>query len=92
MENTTSYIYKKIIKCITEISEETKEINNNTLLNQVGIDSLKYVELVLLLEEEFNLEIKDSDLTIDNFETVEKIAKLVSDYMKSEQNEKIETL
>lgn len=71
----------KIIKnLIYTLIENEKEIDNDTLLNEVGIDSLRYVELVLVLEEEYSIQIEDEDLIIENFETIDKIIDLINSY------------
>jgi acyl carrier protein len=41
------------------------------------LDSQKFVELVLHIEEEFNVQIGIEDFEIENFGCVEKIAKLI---------------
>jgi len=55
---------KKIIEVIRErlmVSEKT-EINEDTrLIEDLGADSLDLVDLVMALEEEFDIEIPDED-------------------------------
>jgi len=55
--------------------------DSNTDLMEAGLlDSLAFVELLLLLEHEFGMEITVDNLEIDNFRTVAKIAQLVIDH------------
>jgi acyl carrier protein len=42
------------------------------------VNSLFALQLVTWIEKEFGVEIKDEDLDIDNFNTIEAIANLVS--------------
>jgi acyl carrier protein len=41
------------------------------------VDSLEIVTLVSLIEEEFGIEIRSEDLTLDNFATIASIARFV---------------
>ena len=67
---------KKVIaeKLSVEISEIVPEAS---FINDLGADSLDLVELIMSMEEEFDLEIEDSD--------AEKLMKVqdVLDYVKS---------
>jgi len=67
------------------ISEEILFEDNSTgltdetpLLNGV-MDSLGLMQLVAFLEEEFDVEIDDADMTADHFRTVNDIEHLVSE-------------
>lgn len=67
---------KEII--IEQLGVDAKEVNNQaSFVNDLGADSLDTVELVMALEEEFNLEIPD--------EEAEKIQTVVQaiDYIKA---------
>lgn len=57
---------------VHELEEVTKEAN---LFEDLGADSLDYVEMVFLLEEEFDVEIADNDL--DKVKTVNDILELL---------------
>ncbi|MFC1745705.1 phosphopantetheine-binding protein [Candidatus Riflebacteria bacterium] len=51
--------------------------NDSSLLDSGIIDSLSILKLVNEIEEEFNIEIDENDLEIENFETLNKIAELI---------------
>jgi len=42
------------------------------------MDSLGLMQLIAFLEEEFDVEIDDADVTVDNFRTVGDIERLVT--------------
>ena len=72
-------INKEIKKLVNDCVEE--KINEETDLIQLGIDSLMTVELVLGLEEAFDIEFDDSDLEMENLKSVRDIVTLVNEYV-----------
>ncbi len=53
-----------------------------TLKDDLGIDSLGIVELLTDLEDEFNIEIDESDLDPAKLQTVENLYELVEKYLE----------
>ena len=51
---------KKIIVDLLQVSEDSVTTESN-FIDDLGADSLDIVELVMALEEEFNIEIPDTD-------------------------------
>ena len=66
---------KKVLCNITGIKEQ--DIQLDMKLSELGIDSLKNVELAITLEDELNIQFDDSLLIQKNFETVESLIRLV---------------
>lgn len=81
-----SSIKVEVIKIIKNIikSCEGIEIHENTLLEDLGIDSLKFVEMVLEIESHFEFQFDDEMLLIKEFPNVESIIK----YIKVKKGEK----
>lgn len=52
-------------------------LGNTDLLRDRGFTSLMFVELILLLEREFNMEVLDEEIGPGRFSTVERIADYV---------------
>ena len=52
-------------------------LSNKDLLRDKGFTSLMFVELILLLEREFNIEVLDEEIGPGRFSTVERIADYV---------------
>ena len=73
----------EIIKIIASISilEET-DIGEEDTLSNIGIDSLKAVELIIALEDGFRITFEDSDLDPARLTTVKSIIDLVEKYLK----------
>lgn len=43
------------------------------ILSEIGIDSLGFMEVVVCVEEEFDITVADEDLAMERFETVESL-------------------
>jgi len=72
-------VFEKIKTIIADelgIEEDTIEVNSN-LAEDLGADSLDAVELIMAIEEEFDIEIDDSSAT--KIKTVQDIV----DYLES---------
>jgi acyl carrier protein len=62
---------------LPEAPPEESLLPDDTLV-ELGIDSLKLVELILGLEESFQIVIPDDDIVAANFDTVGSVSLLVS--------------
>jgi acyl carrier protein len=56
----------------------TRPVSSDDSLAKAGLTSLDTVRLVLLVEDEFNIEIPTSELTIENFRSISTISLLVT--------------
>lgn len=76
---------KDVIATISSV--DTKEIELGDSWKDIGIDSLRLVELIVALEDKFSIKIKDSELNPQNLNSVETIVELINKYMdKKEKN------
>ncbi|MGH2701170.1 MAG: phosphopantetheine-binding protein, partial [Actinomycetota bacterium] len=57
--------------------EENVSLDDGTRLLEGVLDSLALMQLVAFLEDEFEVEIEDADITKDNFSTIADIRSLV---------------
>lgn len=73
---------KKLIEIIAEQLgvDESKIDDDSNLVNDLGADSLDTLELVMTLEEEFKVEISDSEA--EKLETVADIEKFINEHLK----------
>jgi acyl carrier protein len=69
-----NYIEKNILA-------EGVQIDANTNLKQVGIDSFSTVEIILFIERRFGVSIPDEKLVPDNFKTIQSLASTVVELM-----------
>ncbi len=76
---------EKIITLLNQLLEDSQiepitEESVNTPLSDLGFDSLKFIQFVLLIEETCGIEILDSDLLMENFATVDQILQTLEKY------------
>jgi acyl carrier protein len=60
------------------LGDEHASLGEDTPLLDGAMDSLGLMQLVAFLEEEFDMELEDDQITSDNFRTVNDIARLIS--------------
>ena len=72
----------KIVNEIKKLVNNGIDVNitEETSIVELGIDSLMTVELVLGLEDAFNIQFNDSDLEMENLRNVRDIINLVNKY------------
>lgn len=56
---------------------EERMLGDELQLANLGIDSIKYVELLVLLEDKLNMVFDESDLGIDSLRTIGDLAALI---------------
>lgn len=75
-ELKTRYTIKKYIA--RSASMDVGEIDDDMLIFDKGLlDSMGLLFLIDFIKEEFNVEVKDDELVVDNFESVNNIASFV---------------
>lgn len=68
---------EKIKRILNEVTKRDNEININTSLKSLGIDSLEKVELQIMIEEEYNITLDDG-----NFDFAETVGDLLNEIKK----------
>tara|TARA_Y100000782_G_C10186182_1_gene266720 strand:+ start:3882 stop:4130 length:249 start_codon:yes stop_codon:yes gene_type:complete len=76
MALTEAQLSQELIDFIQEnILDSTIEVQKETPLKSIGIDSFSIIELVLFLERKHNITIQEKDMLPENFQSVEALAK-----------------
>ena len=66
---------------LLELDEESVgALTGDADLIELGLDSLKAIELVVHIEDNFGIMISDDDLLVDNLSSIEKIESLIATY------------
>lgn len=79
---------ERIIKALSTIIEiEEKELLHlplDTRLSDLGMESIQFIQLIVALEDEFQIEILDSDLMMSNFETIDILYQTIEKYVSQD--------
>lgn len=73
-----------VIACLEPLFNGMSEISLDSDLLELGMDSMNFIRLVVNLEEQFDIEIKDEDITLANFSSVNSILNIVENYLHEE--------
>ncbi|MBT4594431.1 acyl carrier protein [bacterium] len=81
MSFSTEEIREKIVRVISEkLKISADEIQDDATLEDLGADSLDVVEIVMNIEEAFNIEIGDD--AAEKFKTVGDVVNYISEMQK----------
>lgn len=76
---------EKIIELIANITNQEKEnINDDLQIN--GIDSVQFIELLVKIEDEFNIEIEEDFFSIERLNSVNKIVEYIEKRKQGDKN------
>lgn len=78
---------EKIYEIITELSGIQAISDTDTLVSDIGLDSLGMVVLLLKAEETFEIAFAQSDMNPFELSTVEDYVKLILKYMEGNADE-----
>jgi acyl carrier protein len=81
MDNSNISAGDRVVAVVQRLMSErsiTRPVSSDDTLAQAGLTSLDAVRLVLLVEDEFNVEIPVSELTLANFRSISTISRLVT--------------
>lgn len=77
-------VYKKIISKLSLLDIEEADVKEEmTLTEDLSLDSLSFVQMVLMLENAYNIKFDDDYISMDKLKTV----KDVEDYLKKKTGE-----
>ena len=68
---------KRVLEILAEINEEILDYDGDSLVESGLLDSFQIVDLVGMLEEEFDIEIDAELVVVENFETKEAIMEML---------------
>jgi acyl carrier protein len=69
-------IEARVIDALVEFGEERENLTPNARFEDLDVDSLDLVELAQIVEDEYGVEVADSDL--DKIETVSDVVELIN--------------
>lgn len=71
-----------IIECLKKIVGEDSvynldNIDNDTSLLSIGVNSLNVIKIIILLEEDFNISFEDEDIAMKNWKDINSIISVI---------------
>lgn len=81
MDTTNISVDDRVVAVVQRIMidrEITRPVCTDDTLTEIGLSSLDAVRLVLLVEDEFDLSIPVSELTLTNFRSISTISRMVA--------------
>ena len=67
-----------LVNAIGDLDESLGVYDTNIMLDDYGFDSIKTLELVVAIEDEFGITIEDEDLVIEKLNDLDEIVKLIA--------------
>lgn len=74
-------IYQILSTILEKDVEEIEELPMQTKTEDIGLDSLKFISFIVTIEEEYDIEISDEDLTVEKFATLGHIFAMMKKYL-----------
>ena len=65
--------------------EEPSNINNINIFDDLGYESLSFVQLIIELEEAFDIVIPDDLILMNSFDTIGQIHDIISNLLKNKE-------
>jgi len=75
-------ITESIANVLNISPEDVAMLGAEELLSEHGMDSITFIQMIVLLEEALEIEILDSDLLIENFSSKKKISETLQKYLE----------
>ena len=84
---------EKILELLAEATEHSLAkvlaVDNDTPVKELGLESLKFIQMIVRFEEKFGIEVYDSDLAMSNIETVGTLLQTFQKYLPDAALKKI---
>lgn len=84
---TSREIMPKIREILLEVADDdtlSKRLTGNTNINtDIGLDSIRMINLILILEDEFGIEINFEKFSLDNLNSVDILCSFIADLKNS---------
>ena len=77
----------KIKKIVNEILSTNISIKDDSDLQEFGMDSIKFVQIIIALEDEFKCEIPEEFFLMEKMNSVDKIERVISKLLEEKWNE-----
>ena len=87
-EKSFSNVERRTVQCLIKVLEnQIKQINIslNNSWEEIGIDSFTYIQFLVEIEKELNIELNDEVLLKGEFSTVKEFCDYIGEYIGNEE-------
>lgn len=84
MNKMDAILKEMVLQFLETDAQMAENIDENEDLSEYGFNSLRAMELVVNIEDEFGIELEDEDLLIDNLDTIAKLRILMRKYVPAD--------
>jgi len=85
MKYNPKKMVNRLIKICGIEKKSAKDLDPETKLIDLGVNSLKLISFLVKIEEEFSISIHDADLLFENFETIHKMHSTLAKYFDNKR-------
>ena len=77
---------------MTDLKDMLREINNNELnfeqendlIAEMGMDSIQIIQLIVMIEEKYKIQIDDEDMDIDKLSKLDLVVEMIVGYLNKQ--------
>lgn len=84
--NDTKAKLKGLLVTALRLNRSPDSIPDSNLTSELGIDSINSLELLVWVENEFDIQIPDSDLTVDLVDSLDVLARYVDERVAAKRS------
>lgn len=75
---------EEIFSVIKQKIGSSADMNDDTALTEIGIDSVEFITMIIEIEEEFNIRFEDMQLVYDNYRTIGQLVSVVQQVIEKQ--------
>mgnify|MGYP001151800033 CR=1 FL=1 len=57
------------------------EVNKDSKFDEIGLDSIEFVQLIVNIEDKFNIEFNEEELNVDMYKNVNDLVKVIEEHI-----------
>ena len=85
-----SSVRERVILLLSNVLESQEiglYLQDNCDITQIGLDSIKFIKLIVSIEESFDIEFSEDDLDFSKYKSIELLCKHIDDCITSKNSE-----
>jgi acyl carrier protein len=82
-------IEETIINIIKSILDTSDDIKKDAVIRNLGIDSIVFIQILVNIETQFNIEFPDEMLSINTMNTIDDMVETIRSFIRAGEEESI---